>query len=112
MLVARFNLERCLDSAGLDMGRGGTSQGNAMGSQFGAYHVAFVRDPGRRRSILEAKPEHHLHGHGAAKSIDDAHEVGRPRPHRHEIDDLDSAVRGFDFLFEDQCVLPIAARLT
>ena len=99
MFLARLNLEGCLESAGLYMGRGGTSQGNAMRSQFGGCHVTLVRDPGRHRSIFEAKPKHHLHGNGAAKSIDDAYDVGRPRPHRHEIYNLDSAVCGFNFLF-------------
>ena len=71
--------------------------------------VRGARHPRHRRAIVEAQHEFAAHGELPAPPGHDAHEMVRPLPHRHEVDQRGRAIRGFEIGLQDERIVAVAA---
>ena len=64
-------------------------------------------DPGDDRAVVEPDGQAHPHRHASGDALDDADDVGRLAPRRHEVDQADRAVLGVELRLEDERVVPV-----
>ena len=57
--------------------------------------------------VIKADNQLHFHGHFAAQPLDDSNDVGILSAWRHEVDQSNRAVLGFNLCFQDERVVPI-----